>query len=489
MKTDTYIPYMVLVTGYRSKTMKKSLRTQMLIQYVAIVIICMLIIPAAISELLDRQFRRFASERLIEDQQEIVMFMHKTYTRGDSWNSAVLSDIRGDILRWPMMRAVLYDADGNLVRDFTRQIGRVGGTGIIPGRMDIQNIETSKRHRQLPELVIKDEPIVVRGENVGTIRFLCLPFNDSREGVFLKQFNRHMYYAIALMLFVAVLISFVMADRISRPVLNVSKRAFLISKGNYRMTEEMTSDITELQTMIESINRLGFGLEEQENLRKRLMSDIAHELRNPLTIIKSHLEAFEDGVWEPSPERLKLTVGEIDRLSMLISEIEKLTSIENMGKSLLLNTADLSEEIKKIALALDPLYCSKSVLLSLQIESDIMASVDIMKIRQAVENLLSNALRYTDQGGSVLLEMRQNGNNFDISVQDSGIGISEDDIPYIFERFYRTDRSRARESGGMGIGLAICKAIVEAHTGKILVESKEGVGSKFTISIPMDLKG
>ena len=460
--------------------MKRSLHTQMLIQYVAIVIICMIVIPTAISKLLDHQFRRFAGDKLLEDQQEIVLFMQQIYSSSNSRDKALLSEIRGDFLRWPIVRAVLFDADGVVVREFRRQIKRDRGMMMNDDKM--QNM-----HGHVRELVFKDESVIVNGKKVGTVRFVCLPFNDSREGVFLRQFNRHMYYAVAFMLAIAMLIAFFMAERISRPVLNVAKRASLISKGNYRITDGMSSDITEIQTLIDSIDRLGLELEAQEELRKRLMSDIAHELRNPVTIIKSHLEAFEDGVWESTPERVKLTVDEIDRLSNLITEVESLMSIENAGNNISLSTVDLSEELENIALSFDPLFDNKSVSLSRDIEQDVYIAVDVVKIRQVVENLLSNALRYTDVGGSVTISLRRGGGNVEISVADSGIGISGKDIPYIFERFYRADKSRARKSGGMGIGLAIVKAAVEAHGGNISVDSKEGAGSRFTVTIPVSL--
>lgn len=459
----------------------------MMFQYAAIVIICMLVIPTAISELLDRQFRRFASDKLAEDQQDIVFLMQDAYALRNEWNKDLLSGIKGNILRWPMLRIELYDSDGMLIHKFSHNNKRA----VLPGTADTRR---EKRQMQDPinfikpdRLVKMDEPVIVKGNKVGTLRFVCLPFNDSREGFFLKKFNRSMYYAIGLMLLISVLISFIMANRISRPVLNVSKRASLISSGNYKITDDLSSDITELQILIDSINKLVSELEIQENLRKRLMSDVAHELRNPLTIIKSHLEAFEDGIWEPTHERIKLTVDEINRLSMLISEVEKLTSIEKTGKNLSIENVNLSSEIEKTALVFDPLYSSKSVKLLRSIESGIFIAVDMHKIRQAVENLLSNALRYTDSGGNVMLRVSRKENYIEISVKDSGIGISEKDMPYIFERFYRADKSRTRASGGMGIGLAITKAIVEAHSGNISVESTEGAGSDFKITIPVRL--
>jgi len=133
----------------------------------------------------------------------------------------------------------------------------------------------------------------------------------------------------------------------------------------------------------------------------------------------------------------------------------------------------------------DPLYRSKSVDLKSEIEPDVSIAADETKIRQAVENLLSNALRYTDSGGTVTLSLARSDGTAVIKVSDTGIGISEQDLPYIFERFYRTDKSRTRSSGGLGIGLAITRAIVEAHGGNVRAESREGKGSTFTITLPL----
>lgn len=140
--------------------------------------------------------------------------------------------------------------------------------------------------------------------------------------------------------------------------------------------------------------------------------------------------------------------------------------------------------IERAALVFDPLYKNKGVELKRDIEPDVMMVMDGAKIRQVIENLLSNALRYTDPGGTVSVSMHSDADEMRIDVADSGIGIAKEDLPYIFERFYRTDVSRARTSGGIGIGLAIVKAIVEAHDGTITVTSVHGEGSRFTVRIP-----
>ncbi|MCQ4762950.1 cell wall metabolism sensor histidine kinase WalK [Cloacibacillus evryensis] len=452
---------------------KRSLRTKLIFQYMVIVIVCMLVIPTAISELLDRQFRGFATERLRENELEVAEFFAKMYIENGSWQGCSLFPRGSDFLRWPMVVVQLFDEKGVEVRKYSRMMKREGHHNKNPEPMAFKG-----------DLLVSSREIIIDGVRVGEVRFTCLPFNNSPEGGFLRKFNKIMYYAVALMLVVAAMIAVFMAYRISRPVLNAAKRAQQISHGKYRMEDRMESDITELQALIDSVDRLGESLEAQEELRKRLLSDIAHELRNPVTIIKSHLEAIEDGVWEPTPERIRLTVSEVDRLSQLICEVEKLTYIEGAGHSLALENIDASSVIERAALVFDPLYKNKGVELKREIQPDVMMVMDGAKIRQVIENLLSNALRYTDAGGAVTVSMSSDAAEMRIEVADSGIGIGAADLPYIFERFYRTDVSRARTSGGIGIGLAIVKAIVEAHDGTITVASDPGEGSRFTVRIP-----
>lgn len=464
-----------------------SLRAHMFRQYAAIVLICMIVIPAGIAKILDIQMRNFLDTRLLEDEQRVVGFIQDLYNGGGTWDISRFSQLHSDLLRRPLMSATLTDSAGRVVwefrrtgmREFMRNDDRPRGMGNgHHGAMSLPNL--SQQH-----YVTREGRVMVGGQVVGVVKFVYMPFVETREAAFLQQFHRHMFFAVALMLVVASLFSFVMADRISKPVLKLANRAALIGRGKYDTNGEMDSNIRELQILIHSMDRLGMSLEAQEELRRRLLGDVAHELRSPITIVKSHLEAFEDGVWSPTPERIKLTVGEIDRLSSLIAEIERLSSLESGDEQLNYSLVNISEELEREAATLEPMYRDKSLSLQLNIEPDVVAAVDIAKLRRAVENLLQNALRYTDCGGEVTLSLKATGKTAEISVSDSGIGINEKDLPYIFERFYRTDTSRTRESGGMGIGLAIAKAIVEAHLGEITVESKEGEGSRFIITLPI----
>ena len=457
--------------------MKHSLRSQLIFQYMVIVIVCMLVIPTAISELLEWQFKNFLNERLDEYETEFTEYFASIYEETGTWRARGVFPRGSDFMRWPIAMIQICDADGSLVRSYSRFAVKQGG---MHGRHHARRPVMPP----LEELQIRSRDIVAHGQVVGKAVFTVLPFDKSPENNFLKNFNRIMYYAVAVMLIIAAMIAIFMAYRISTPVLNAARRAQQISMGKYAVEGQTASDITELQTLIESVDRLGKSLGEQEELRKRLMSDIAHELRNPVAVIKSHLEAIEDGVWEPTPERIRLTVSEVDRLSQLICEVEKLTSIEGAAHSLSFEETDVSSVVEKAALVFDPLYKNKGVGLKRDIEPGVMMQLDGAKIRQVVENLLSNALRYTDPGGSVEVSLTGGEKEMTVSVADTGIGIAAKDLPYIFERFYRTDVSRARTSGGIGIGLAIVKAIVEAHGGTIEVESEPGKGSRFIVKIP-----
>ena len=464
----------------RLKNLKYSLKSQMLFQYISLVLVCMLLIPALVSWFIDMRFRTFSENILAEERREIVLSLVNLYEYHGNWDGLEPAASWGDLVRPPILAITVFDSSGGMVKNFKLRTRRGGGN---------RRIEELLSNDKECKLKLLFDDIIIDGRKVGTVRFSVLPFNDSREGVFIRGFLWHLRVAVGFMLLAAVFFAYVMAGKISRPVLAASKRAHEISLGDYTAKSSLSSNITEIQTLIDSMDKLGYDLSEQERLRKRLMSDIAHELRSPISIIKSHLEAFWDGVWTPTPDRIKLTVEEVNRLSLLVAQVEKLSLIESQGVALSLTQVDLSAVLCKVATSFDPVFINKGVALERDIAPDITAFVDVEKIRQAVQNLISNSLRYSDSGCKVVLSAKSDGKTVEISVKDNGIGIAEADIPNIFARFYRADESRARALGGMGIGLAIVKAVVTAHKGTVAAESVLGQGSIFTIKIPVGKSG
>ncbi|HWS28528.1 MAG TPA: HAMP domain-containing sensor histidine kinase [Clostridia bacterium] len=224
------------------------------------------------------------------------------------------------------------------------------------------------------------------------------------------------------------------------------------------------------------------ALDKQESLRRRLTADVAHELRTPLTSIGTHLEAMMTGLFEPTPERLQGCYDETVRLGKLVSDLETLARSEN--------------DMKLEKAELDLLHAARETVLTWQAEADkkhialhvagesVAVKADKNRIAQVMANLISNAIKYTLENGEVTIFISDNGKRGVITVSDNGIGIPADDLPYVFERFYRVDKSRTRASGGSGIGLAIVKSIVNAHGGKISVSSSLGNGSTFVVELP-----
>lgn len=237
--------------------------------------------------------------------------------------------------------------------------------------------------------------------------------------------------------------------------------------------------------MSRAVNDMAESLENQETIRKRLTSDVAHELRTPLANVSSYLEAIIEGVWEPTPERLQNCYDELERISKLVSDLERLKQMENENLKLDKTRENLLELVQAVMKNFEIQMESKN-LRPVVTGEDVFACIDRNRMQQVITNLISNAVKYSNENGTIRVRIEKNADMASIQVQDEGIGIPEKDLPLIFERFYRTDKSRNRRTGGAGIGLTIAKAIVQAHGGKIMAESKQGIGSTFTVIFPVE---
>ena len=447
----------------------RSLRTHHIIQNLLIVLICGLVIPISIVQMLDWKFKQFATEKLNENRATICEYFTNLYKRQQNWNAVTKIATKPDFYRWPIVSVELYDKDNKLVKKYDRQ----------------------HRHSNFKnEKIIKTkDKLTIGKKEIGSLNFVCLPFSASPEGLFLKKFNILLLHTITPLLFLSALTAIFMAYKISKPIIAVTERAKTITKGDYHKKQEMKSNISEIQQLIDSVDTLGERLDKQEKLRQRMMGDITHELRNPVTIIKSHLEAIEDGIWEATPERIHLTVSEVDRLSNLIQDVERLMTIEGMDNAMTFERINFSALAQNSASSFLPLAQSKGITLATNIEKEIFCDIDAQKMRQAINNLLTNAIRYTDSGGTIAVSLKLEAQKkiVTLTISDTGIGIDEKDLPNIFERFYRTDESRTRASGGMGIGLAVVKAIIDAHRGTIKAMSAWGRGTTFIVTLPQDI--
>lgn len=281
----------------------------------------------------------------------------------------------------------------------------------------------------------------------------------------------------------AAIAGIILAGKISVPVKAATRAAKDIARGNYN--NRINTDICtmELSELGNAVNHMAESLDNQEMLRRRLTSDVAHELRTPVANVSSNIEAIIEGVLEPTNERLSSCYNELERITGIITELEKLRQIEGENMILHIGHVDIYELAKEVKLIFENEMSKKNIRCDI-IGEHIDVCVDKDKMSQVLNNLISNAVKYTDNYGNIQITVIQENENVVITVKDNGCGIDDNDIQYIFERFYRTDKSRNRSTGGAGIGITITRAIVQLHGGTIHVESKKGVGSLFKVTIP-----
>lgn len=285
-------------------------------------------------------------------------------------------------------------------------------------------------------------------------------------------------------LFIGIIICIFLARHISTPLIRFTQIADEIRKGNLKVCSDIKSSTYEINQLSNAINYLVKTLENEDMLRKRLTSDIAHEIRTPLTTIQNTLEAFLYGVWKPSEERIRSCYEEVRRLSKLVDKLKDIEKLEEANMFLNISKFNFTEEMKQIYLLFKKQYENKNMDLVLHCDEEIMITSDKDKLKQVIINLLNNAYNYTNEGKSVEVFVNDLEDSFRIAIEDRGIGISSEDLPFIFERFYRADEARHRKTGGTGIGLTITKALVNNLGGKINVKSQLGKGSLFTVIIP-----
>lgn len=279
----------------------------------------------------------------------------------------------------------------------------------------------------------------------------------------------------------ACLIGFYAARKISRPLLDMKQVARQMTEGQWDVRVHVKGS-DELSQLGQSINELAAQLQKQESLRVSMTEDIAHELRTPLTTLKSHMRALEDRIWEPTPERIHSCYEEIERLISLVQEVEDLMHMESPGFTLSKESKLLLSIIMKSAQIVEVSLKEKGIQFEYQVDPELEIVVDYHRFIQIFVNLLTNAVKHTPSCGKIRVEATESPERIVITVYNSGEGIAEEDLPYIFDRFFRGDKSRNRKTGGSGLGLTIVEKLVKAHGGAIQAQNKEG--AVFTLEFP-----
>jgi len=276
---------------------------------------------------------------------------------------------------------------------------------------------------------------------------------------------------------VALLLSIIFSRRLTNPIKGLTRAASDISSGNLKSRVSIAGR-DEIARLSDAFNRMAHTLEMQESLRKKMTSNIAHELRTPISAISGELEAMIDGMIPVDPEGLESLLAEIGRLRKIIEGIEELSQAEASSRYLKKRVLPAAQFVEGICSRLRLLFEEKGVSLELFCDASVTLHADPDRLSQIIINLLSNALKATGSNGRVWINILHRDSTAVIEVCDNGSGIGKEELQFIFERFYRGQK------GGLGIGLTIVRELVEAHRGSIEVESGERKGTIFRIVIP-----
>lgn len=441
--------------------MTKSLQFRILVAFTLVIVVAI----ASVSIFVAR-----AATRAIQDYQQheedarairVESMLMQIYLQRQGW-----ADIQPFVEQLGSLygqRVVLADSTGLVVADSGRTfLGKQYDQRWIPAALPI---------RRGPVMV---GTLFVNPELTG--------LNPVRSLV--SSVNRFLLIGGLVVVLLAFAVTFWLSRRMSAPVHALTTAAGRLGRGDFSQRVNVRGD-DEIAELGRSFNSMANDLEQAEQLKRNMVGDAAHELRTPLSNIRGYLEAMKDGVIAPEPAALQSLYDESILMMKLVDELQELTIADSGKLELFRQNEDVNELVRAAALAIQARVDMGGLSLELELSPGLpQASVDAQRIGQVMRNLLGNAVAHTPRGGRITISTRGDGSGVAITVADTGEGIGPDDLPHIFDRFFRADKSRSRATGGSGLGLTIAKRLVEAHGGKIQAQSEPGKGSRFTFTVP-----
>ena len=345
----------------------------------------------------------------------------------------------------------------------------------------VNSFEPSDPNQVAMASIIVDDEVVgsVRVWVYGSDTFMRQPDQEFRE----NSYNA-LWWATLVAIVLASCIGFLFARNLVAPINRMTSTARAIKEGDLSARTNLRGD-DEIASLGATFDEMAESVEKDRMLERRLITDVAHELRTPLMAIQATVEAMVDGVYEADEERLVTVNSEVQRLGRLVEALLRLSRLENRSNPLKEVVVDVGELIEGIVSTHEMFVADSGLTISYEAQPDVRVVGDPDMIRQAAANLISNAVRYTPEGGHIYVNVRKGDIMASIAVRDTGIGLTREEAKMVFSRFWRADSGRTRESGGLGIGLAVVKEIVDRHGGWVQVEGEKDKGACFTIHIPL----
>jgi signal transduction histidine kinase len=370
----------------------------------------------------------------------------------------------------------LYDRFGQLQMDSSKIRGMLNNLGLAEPM-------PSGEKWQSKTYTLKVDKVVI-----GKMTAIYPEGLIDNEYTFLQTIQFYILGAVCVTIVLAIIFSMLFSKKLTSGLKKLSFAANELQQHNLTIRIPLTGLPTEVKHLAISFNNLAESLAKEEMLRKQFTGDLAHELRTPLATLRSQIEAFQDGIWEPTPQRLQQSHEELMRLVRLVNELEKLLAAENPQIRLEKIELEAGSVLAALWEMFFPLFKQKGVHLHIdEPDQEELFLADKDKLVQILANILNNALKYTPEGKNVTISVLTEKEGYvGFKIEDEGTGMAEDDIPHIFERFYRGDKSRDRKTGGVGIGLSIVKALMDAHKGIIKVKSRLNKGTCMIMWFPRE---
>ncbi len=336
-----------------------------------------------------------------------------------------------------------------------------------------------------PAVLAQGVPIVSRGQDVGTLLNVrpASAVLDPQAETFLSRVRMSLVWAALGAVVLSLVLGVLLSRLLTAPLARLTGAAQAIAGGDLSQRVAVRSG-DEIGELGKAFNEMAESLDRAEDLRKNLIADISHELRTPLTVVQGDLQAILDGVYPLEMAQVSSLFEETRLLTRLVDDLHDLALADAGQLRIERLPVDVAELARAAVSQFAPLAEAAAIRLSFEAHGSAPVDGDADRISQVLRNLLSNALRHTPAGGQVTVRVRATGSQVRVQIADTGSGISPEDLPHVFDRFYRGDRSRSRQGGGAGLGLAIARQLVAAHGGQISVDSEAGVGTAFTVELP-----
>ena len=388
------------------------------------------------------------------------------WDRGDISHSAVRALMLG-------MEVRVRNAEGSIVMDTQQALED------LPPLMARRVLSLAGEEPLTGRGEFSPYPLFLGGKRIGTIEMKFL--SRDRGQLFVQRSNRFLLISFLVMGGIAILASLFVSRRLTLPLKKLVEHTMAIRRGELTSRTEIASG-DELGKLSHAFNEMADDLELQESLRRKVIANVAHELRTPLAAMRGELEGMIDGVLESDDDQLRSLYEETGRLRAMLDGIDDLTQAQASSLTLEKQHVELAGFLGNIGERFRARAVDEGVRIRVQVEEDTAAWADPDRLSQIVINLLDNAIRATPENGIVTLRSDRGGDGSYIEVSDTGDGIDEKDIPFVFERFY------SGPGGGLGLGLTIVRELVDAHGGEIMVQSEVGKGTKVRVTIPSGQK-